>query len=118
MQQPGFFEYYKPADEVKSVEEGKVLNQIAKSIAKTHAEIEQIDADIEKSSAPSSVPIVDFPLNSMSQWFDLYGRPKVSDEQKDLLTAFVPSPKIYGGTSHHRSFKTQSSIMRSGRLTR
>ena len=114
----GYFEYYKPSDDVKSTEDAKVLNQMAKNISKVHYEIEQINADIEKATTTSPAPSVDFPLTSISQWFDIYGRPKLNDDNKDLLTSFAPSTKIYGGTAHHRSFKTQSAVMRTGRLTR
>ena len=112
----GFFEYYKPSEDVQHVEEGKVLNQLARNISRTHAELEQINSEIEKSKH-SPPTIAEIPLSSLSQWFDVYGRPAHADDA-DMLTTFSPSPKIYGGTAHHRSFKTQSSIMRKGRLTR
>lgn len=114
---PGFFEYYQPPEEIRATEEGKVLNQLARNIHKVHCELEQIDSEIHKARTAPPAP-ADIPLSSLSQWFDVYGRPKHGDDGQDLLTTFSPSPKIYGGTAHHRSFKTQASIMRKGRLTR
>lgn len=113
----GYFDYYKASDEVKDVEDGKVLNQYARSIAKVHAELEQINSEIEKSKRPPAT-IPEISLTTLGQWFDIYGRPKANDAVDDMLTTFTPSPKIYGGTAHHRSFKTQATTMRKGRLTR
>jgi hypothetical protein len=113
----GYFDYYRPTDEVKDIEEGKVLNQYARKIAKVHAELEQINSEIDKAKRPPQT-VTEIPLSSLGQWFDVYGRPKPNPAVEDMLTTFSPSPKIYGGTAHHRSFKTQASIMRSGRITR
>ena len=54
--------------------------------------------------------------NSLSQWFSVYGTPKPSPN--GFLTSFEPSSKIYGGTNHHRAFKSQSRQLKKGRLTR
>lgn len=120
--QPGYFEYYTPPEEVKNAEEGKLLNKLARQVSKVHGEIEAINSEIAQASSKPPPKANDIPLSDLSQWFEIYGRPKPLDGNaatKDtLLTAFVPSPKIYGGTSHHRSFKTQSTIMRTGTLTR
>jgi hypothetical protein len=113
----GYFEYYKPSDEVKDTEDGKILNQFARNIAKVHAELDQINSEIDKCKRPAAV-VSEVPLSTLGQWFDVYGRPKANDAVEDMLTTFTPSPKIYGGTAHHRSFKTQATMMRKGRLTR
>ena len=55
------------------------------------------------------------PLPS-SQWFSTYGAPKPSPS--GFRTDFVSSNKIYGGTNHHSAFKTQSTTMKKGRLTK
>ena len=34
------------------------------------------------------------------------------------MTTFQKAPKIYGGTQHHRAFKTQAKQMKSGILIR
>jgi len=118
--QPGYFEYYTPPEEVKNAEEGKTLNKLARQVSKVHGEIEALNAEIAQTSAKPPAKVNDIPLSGLSQWFELYGRPNENNHAatKDLLTAFVPSPKIYGGTSHHRSFKSTATIMRTGTLTR
>ena len=46
-------------------------------------------------------------------------RIKNADKKDDkLLTTFVASPKIFGGTDHHKSFKSVATIMKKGTLTR
>ena len=60
------------------------------------------------------------PVSSLSQWFDIYGRPTLTEEKKDLMTKFEKNSKIYGGTKHkdYPSFKTTSTVMVPGRITR
>lgn len=116
--QAGYFEYYKTPREVKEVEDQKILNTLARSIQKVHGEIVRISEEIQQIEA--SVPkktVMEVPLSSLNQWFDVYGHPKAT-EVKDMLTSFSANPKIYGGTNHHKSFKTLSSLMKSGHLTR
>ena len=45
--------------------------------------------------------------------FDIYGRPNLTEEKKDLMTKFEKNSKIYGGTKHkeYSSFKTTSTVM-------
>lgn len=116
--QPGYFEYYAPENEIETLENEKVINRYANKIASKQKEIDQIDREIEIASANNKKEEhIDPNISSISQWFDLYGHP-THETAKDMLTTFSPSPKIYGGTTHHRSFKTQASIMRKGHLTR
>jgi len=115
--QAGYFQYYSPSPACKEAEESKVLNQYARTIAKLHNELTQIDAEIALATAELSKPkMVEQPISSLSAWFDTYGKPALN--QPELLSTFSPAPKIYGGTNHHRSFKTSSSILKKGRLTR
>lgn len=120
--QPGYFEYYVPSKEVKDVEESKVLNSIVKSLEKVHRELNQINEDISHHHVPRDGAMGQAPqelgLTSLSHWFDTYGRPKNEILLDELKTTFQPSPKIYGGTNHHRSFKSQSSPMKVGRVTK
>jgi len=116
--QSGYFDYYETPKDVKAVEDQKILNTIARAIQKVHKELVQLNEEITQNT--SSIPklvISDVPLTSLNQWFEVYGKPKNS-EIKDMLTTFQPNRKIYGGTNHHKSFKTQSSSMKSGHLTR
>jgi len=43
-------------------------------------------------------------------------RPEARKHIEELKTKFEPSKKIYGGTRHHRSFKSNSLVMKSGGL--
>lgn len=117
--QPGYFEYYQTPSEVKELEDSKILNSLVKSLGKVHRELEQINTEIashhEKAAAP---PKIETSLTSMAQWFETYGRPENTQCLEERMTTFQPSPKIYGGTSHHRAFKTQSSNMKKGRVTK
>ncbi|CAN0392685.1 unnamed protein product [Ectocarpus fasciculatus] len=118
--QPGYFEYFTPPTEVEEHEQNKTLSQMARQVQKLHRELEEINSEIstiESSNKTASIDSNGGP-SSLSQWFDTYGRPKHAETQEDMLTSFHQSPKIYGGTSHHRAFKSQSSNMKKGRLTR
>ena len=37
---------------------------------------------------------------------------------KDMMSTFNSSKKIYGGTAHHRSFKSLAATMKKGHCTR
>ena len=116
--QPGYFEYYKSSDEVKQIEDNKILNNLARQVQKLHSELEQLGNEIAVLEAKRHVPkISDIPLTSLNQWFDMYGKAK-DIGLKDQISQFVPAPRVYGGTSHHRAFKSQAATMKVGRCTR
>lgn len=106
-----------PPDEIKSMEEKKVLNSLAKSIAKVHKELDQINEEIEQTTAQLQPKPIEPPsVTSLNQWFDIYGKPQLTDEKRDMMTKFEKDSKIYGGTAHYKSFKTTSTIMVKGRI--
>ncbi|CAE7545988.1 unnamed protein product [Symbiodinium microadriaticum] len=117
--QPGYFEYYETPSEVREIEDSKILSSLVKSLGKVHREIDQINSEIahhhQKGPEP---PKAESSLTSMSQWFETYGRPENTHCLEERMTTFQPSPKIYGGTNHHRAFKTQASNMKKGRVTK
>lgn len=116
--QPGYFEYYATPEDLKQIEDNKVLNSIARAIQKLHQELEQINNEINSlESKKIGYKMSDIPLGSLNQWFDMYGRPKDSGN-KELISQFVVDSRVYGGTSHHRAFKSQASTMKPGRITR
>ena len=55
-------------------------------------------------------------VSSFDQWFSNYGRP--SPGPHGLQSRFQEDPKIYGGTGHHKGFRTQARMMRKGTITR
>lgn len=118
-QQPGYFTYYQPTDEVRELEQSKALNGLARKISKVGTELAALTEEIHamKNRAKKSEPEIN--LTTLHGWFETYGKPAHNDEKGGiLLTDFVASPKIYGGTAHHKSFKSVGTIMRKGTLTR
>lgn len=106
-----------PPDEIKSTEDKKVLNALAKSISKVHHELEQINEEIEQAKLKNQHKAPEPPsITSLNQWFDVYGKPHLTEEKRDLMTKFEKDSKIYGGTHHYKSFKTTSTIMVKGRI--
>ena len=118
--QPGYFEYYIPPSEVKQIEDQKVLNSLARAIQKLGKELEQLGSEIHSLEVRHHVPPQreDFAPNSLSQWFDLNGGQPRDGGNKEQITQFMPSARVYGGSAHHRAFKSQSSVLKKGRITR
>jgi hypothetical protein len=139
--QPGYFQYYEKPDKVKQAESQKELNSMARKIAKSAHELEQLNNEIASATAAAKgrTPPDDQQLStinewfaknggrgnseagvsSLSSWFNTYGKPQMSGEfQKDMLSKFEENKKIYGGTAHHRSFKSKAVTLKLGSLTR
>lgn len=121
---PGYFDYYVAPDDIKRTEEKRVLNALARSVQKVHKELEQINAEIDQAEQTAKAARLQATLNStpsvtsLDQWFDTYGRVTMTEEKKDRMTSFVPESKMYGGAGKYKSFKSSSSVMIKGRLTR
>jgi hypothetical protein len=125
--QPGYFDYYEPSSEIKEIEKNKVLNSLVRNLNKVHRELEQINQEIvnhqqhlhqQQISSSSLTPKSEHHLGSLSQWFETYGRPENQGCLEERMTTFQQSPKIYGGTNHHRAFKSQAASMKKGRITK
>lgn len=117
---PGFFEYYQPSEEVKRVYATNECNNLVRKIARSQKELDVIDAEIQqradtKNSSQEAARAFQPSVGNLEQWFQSYGRPKPCPE--GLLTTFQKDKKIYGGTGHHRAFKTQAMTMKKGRGT-
>lgn len=116
---PGYFEYYQTPDDLQHVEDKKFLNGLARSVQKVQKELDQINEDIEQTTAASKPKVPEVPsVSSLSQWFDMYGKPDLTEDKKDRMTSFSKSTRTYGGTEHYKSFKTVSTVMVKGRITR
>ena len=129
--QAGYFEYFTPSEEVAKAEKNKELNSLAVKVAQTQKELEQINQEID-SHVKSKVkgPTVAQELPSISAWFDRYkdlskelgkdnkASTSAAATKKDMLSTFKPDPKIYGGTRHHRSFKSGATRMKPGHCIR
>lgn len=115
-QKPGYFEYHSTAQDVKEVEDGRVLNKLARRIQKLQRELEALNAEIDGATVKKAAPM-EMQVGSIADWFQTYGRP-TGAEVPDQMSTFTASKKIYGGTAHHRSFKTQGTSMKTGLVTR
>lgn len=114
--QPGYFEYHTPANDI--ADKAKSLPVLTKKLNRIANEIEQIDAELSRDkSGVVRTTLPDTSMSSLQQWFDNFGRPKHEDID-GLVTTFHTNAKVYGGTSHHRAFKSQASSMKKGRVTR
>jgi hypothetical protein len=110
---PGYFHYYEPETRIKEAESNHTLEKILGAIKKIEGEIETIDNELS-AQASSRTPSPAY-VATLNEWFAVFGHP--GTEHCDKLTSFVASPKIYGGTNHHRAFKSQSLVMKKGTVT-
>lgn len=119
---PGYFAYYEQPDETKnSIRSGEVqrlqeqVNQLQKQIDQLSDKIDHATSAANASS--SSAAAAESPnVQSLKQWLNTYGSP--SQTTSDRYTSFTPDRKVYGGTAHYSAFKSQSSTMKKGRLTK
>lgn len=115
---PGYFHYYEPDASIRELEQGRVLEGLVTSIQKVGRELEQLDreiAQLKTGMRSQGLPVND--VQSLRDWFTIYGRPTVHPETSDRISSFVSSQKVYGGTNHHRAFRSQSTVMKKGRCT-
>ena len=115
-QKPGYFTYYQPTDEVRELEQSKFISGLARKISKVNGELDALTAEIEAMKNRKKDRGPEINLTNLHSWFETYGKADKKDDK--LLTTFVASPKIFGGTDHHKSFKSVATIMRKGTLTR
>jgi len=68
-------------------------------------EIHQLETR-SSSSSPSAIPTGT--IRSINEWFDIYGKPLLTDE----MTLFTHDTKMYGDTHMFFSLKSSSTVMR------
>jgi flagellar motility protein MotE (MotC chaperone) len=120
--QPGYFEYYAAPSAVEEIEKDKTLAKLARVVQRLNRELDEINSEIAsietaQREVRSKEGISSGP-SSLAQWFDVYGRAKSLEADHSMRTTFQPSPKVYGGTSHHRAFKSLASSMKKGKATK
>lgn len=130
--QPGYFQYYQPPESVKSIVRKSELLLLQKQIVKSERELSQIKAELAKTEKQLKLERRGGPtsMNTLDQWFssqttqyvagqpiNVYGKPE-RPPVDGWLTEFMPTGKVYGGTKHHNAFKTVSSTMKTGRMTK
>jgi hypothetical protein len=58
-------------------------------------------------------------LDSFAQWFAAYGRAESGIVGVQGLTSELhASKKVYGGTKHHRAFKSRAVAFKQGQMTK
>ena len=112
--QPGFFEYHKHSAEVQRAYDRKTCNQMVKKIARTQQDLDAIEEDIRAREAArlKSLELRDPTLTSFDQWFQQFGRPQNMPQR--FYSTFDDNKKIYGGTHHHRAFRSNARTMKLG----
>ena len=112
--QPGFFEYHKHSAEVPRAYDRKTCNQMVKKIARTQQDLDAIEEDSRAREAArlKSLELRDPTLTSFDQWFQQCGRPQNMPQR--FYSTFDDNKKIYGGTHHHRAFRSNARTMKLG----
>mmetsp|Transcript_398 Transcript_398/g.888 ORF Transcript_398/g.888 Transcript_398/m.888 type:complete len:176 (+) Transcript_398:116-643(+) len=116
---PGFHDYYQPPEQIKTLERNGELKKYTKKLDRVQAQIDTLDAEINAASKPSAAASQAEPpaqMSSLSQWFARYGEP--GPAPANYMSTFARDSKIYGGTNHHKAFKSQSTKMKTGTMTR
>ncbi len=91
---------------------------MTKDVHKVEKEVKDIEGELALIQSAILKQINDRPppnISSMDQWFNQYGKPRPAPE--GMKSTLEPSTKIYGGTAHHRGFKTLATTLTKGRCT-
>mmetsp|Transcript_25386 Transcript_25386/g.33145 ORF Transcript_25386/g.33145 Transcript_25386/m.33145 type:complete len:196 (-) Transcript_25386:266-853(-) len=117
-QRPGHVKYYQPPPEIQRIYDQGDLKLLTNKIKQKQREIDQVKAEIQQEEKMQREQNLGRSGNvdSLSQWFAVYGQPKPPCNGQ--MTTFDADPKVYGGTTHHQAFKTLSKTMRKGRVLR
>ncbi|KAG9403643.1 hypothetical protein AC1031_006293 [Aphanomyces cochlioides] len=116
---PGYFSYFDQPEVVKAIIKNGELRKLQTAILQLQQKIEQVDVEIANYTKAANVPGAagtTSDIQTFKQWFTTYGTPK--PVTSGVLTSFSANPKVYGGTEHYSAFKTQSTTMKKGRLTK
>ncbi|CAM9507770.1 unnamed protein product, partial [Choristocarpus tenellus] len=97
---PGAIEYFQQSEETRRIVENGNLAALTLKMSQIQRELDQVDYDIQRGQLLPPQLLAEPSLTSLKQWFETYGKPKPTPP--GFLTNFEESPKIYGGTSHHR----------------
>ncbi|DBA00728.1 TPA: hypothetical protein N0F65_001199 [Lagenidium giganteum] len=138
--QPGYFAYYEQPEQAKAIIRSGEVQRLQEQLVQLQKQIDQLTENIDAANAEhqhaialmlapptgstvgspdkqsKAAPPVAANMQNLKQWLVTYGSPKQASTE--LYTSFTPNRKVYGGTSHYSAFKTQSSTMKKGRLTK
>ena len=119
---PGVFAYYSPPQEVGDAVAKGELQTTLKKMMRIQGELEEVDSEYSAAMAKKQATLSSSKPpepKSLKDWFSHYGRPQAPEgPSPGWKSATGKSKKVYGGTSHHRAFRTQVVLMKPGRLTR
>lgn len=108
---------------MREIEQTQRFKVLTAKIGSFEKELEVINDNINKIFAArkkrnEEKEITDYE-GGLKGWFAQYGRPeKETSHVKGVLSEFVKSPKVYGGTKHHQAFSSLAVTLKKGRLTR
>ncbi|CAN0012420.1 unnamed protein product [Ascophyllum nodosum] len=117
---PGAIDYYRAPEEIERIVKNGDLVALTSRIARVQQDIDQVKKDIQQAADLSAKARAQNPkpaCSSFAEWSTFYGEPN-PPKFGGVLTTFEKNAKIYGGTNHHRAFKTQATVMKKGFLTR
>jgi hypothetical protein len=107
-----------PTQEVKDIENKHLLVALTREVHKVEKEIKDIEAEIDTVRHAILKEISNRPspsIVSMDQWFNQFGKPKPAPE--GMQSVVEANTKIYGGTAHHRGFRSLATTLTRGRCT-
>ncbi|KAF4035156.1 hypothetical protein GN244_ATG12929 [Phytophthora infestans] len=114
---PGYFSYYEQPEHAKNAVRSGEVQRLQEQILQLQKQIDQLTVKIEKSADGQDMGHTETTITSLKHWLATYGMPK-QQSISDLYTVFTPDRKVYGGTAHYSAFRSQSSTMKKGRLTK
>ncbi|KAF1318981.1 hypothetical protein FI667_g13456, partial [Globisporangium splendens] len=121
---PGYLAYYEQPDHLQALVRSGEVARLQEQVVQLQKQIDQLTEKID--SANVAISITNGQLDSakpsasvhnLTQWFATCGSPKQGADSNQY-TNFTPNKKVYGGTSHYAVFRSQSSTMKNGRLTK
>jgi hypothetical protein len=115
---PGAIDYYEQPEETQTIVRNNDLKNLSKRVDRIQGEIDSVDAELEQIEAMRKKPTLGAgtEMTSIRQWMARHGDPKPAPN--GFYSEFQNDRKIYGGTNHHKAFKTQSTTMKRGMMTR
>ncbi|GBG34932.1 Hypothetical Protein FCC1311_111552 [Hondaea fermentalgiana] len=118
---PGYFQYHRRSRRVRRMEKGNELAKLAARISRLEDQLRAVTAQIETLHEERRNAILTAkppPVSGFQDWFRQFGEPSEEmKSRKGLASEFVPNNKVYGGTPHHRAFRSVAVTLKKGRAT-
>lgn len=120
--QPGAFKFHAKSRMVDEMEKSGVLGKLARDINRLEDLIVNVTGELKKMDDARQTALEAKTLPAVSgfkDWFARYGHPSEASLQvPGMRSEMIPHPKVYGGTSHHKAFRSVAVNVKKGRLTR